>query len=61
MHEPTSHRIALVFDLDCAESATYLDYAARGWLCQLLEQLASRGVTATPVRVDIDGWPVLFR
>lgn len=61
MHQPTTHRVALVLDIDTTDPVTYLDFAARGWLCQLIEQLAQRDVTAAPVRVDIDGWPTLFR
>lgn len=59
-HQRITHRVALVLDVDTTDAVTHLDYAARGWLCQLIEQLAQRGVTAAPVRIDIDGWPVVL-
>lgn len=59
-HHRITHRVALVLDIDTADTATHLDSAARGWLRQLIEQLTQRGVTATPVRIDIDGWPVVL-
>ncbi len=56
----TTRRVALVIDINTTEPATHLEHTARHWIDQLVEHLANRGTTATPVRIDIDGWPHLI-
>ena len=61
MHdEPDTRRIALVLDVNPPGPHTDLDRTARGWLCNLVEQLADHDIIAIPVRIDIDGCPYLI-